>query len=111
MEKEIIGGLRNALERGESLDRAMQSFINAGYSSNEVRAAANIFRQGTASEIISAAEPNQISQNESKLPKLPDVNNKNKKSNKKLILLIILLVVLLAVAGGLIYFLLGFKTQ
>jgi hypothetical protein len=40
MKEEIIGGLRNALERGETIEKAMQSFVNAGYSPNEVREAA-----------------------------------------------------------------------
>lgn len=40
MKEEITGGLRNALERGETIEKAMQSFINAGYSASEVREAA-----------------------------------------------------------------------
>jgi len=39
-EKEIIGGLKNALERGENLAKAKQSFINAGYKPEDVEAAA-----------------------------------------------------------------------
>lgn len=38
--EEIIGGLKNALDRGESLERAKQSFVNAGYSQDEVNEAA-----------------------------------------------------------------------
>lgn len=41
MNEEIIAGIKNALERGESLDEAMQSFINSGYKSVEVREAVN----------------------------------------------------------------------
>jgi len=33
-----MGGLKNALERGESLAKAKQSFINAGYKSEEIEA-------------------------------------------------------------------------
>ncbi len=40
MIEEIAGGLKNALERGASLDQAVQSFINAGYNPVEVRQAA-----------------------------------------------------------------------
>ncbi|MCR4284988.1 MAG: hypothetical protein NUV97_02990 [archaeon] len=36
----MIGGLKNAIERGESISNAQRSFINAGYSSQEVMAAA-----------------------------------------------------------------------
>jgi len=41
MEKEeIIAGLRQAIERGHSLEQAKQSFLNAGYNSREVEEAA-----------------------------------------------------------------------
>ena len=42
MKEEIIGGLRNALERSETIEKAMQTFINAGYSAAEVREAAGV---------------------------------------------------------------------
>ena len=32
----IIGGIKNALSRGENLDIAMQTFVNAGYDVNDV---------------------------------------------------------------------------
>ncbi len=35
-EEEIIGGLKNALERGETLAKAKQSFLNAGYKPAEI---------------------------------------------------------------------------
>jgi len=38
--EEIIGGLKNALERGESLDSAKITFINAGYKKEDVEEAA-----------------------------------------------------------------------
>jgi hypothetical protein len=43
MRDDIYGGLKNALERGASLDQAVRSFVNAGYSEPEVREAARIF--------------------------------------------------------------------
>ena len=39
-EEEIMGGLINALERGDRLEKAKQSFLNAGYKPAEVEAAA-----------------------------------------------------------------------
>ena len=39
-EEKLIGGLKNALDRGETLAKAKQSFINAGYKPAEVTAAA-----------------------------------------------------------------------
>ena len=38
--EEIKAGLRNALERGENLAQAMQSFANAGYNVPEIQQAA-----------------------------------------------------------------------
>lgn len=37
--QELIAGLKNALARGESLEKAKQSFLNAGYKPEEVEAA------------------------------------------------------------------------
>jgi len=53
---EIAAGIRNALERGNSLDSAIQSFINAGYNPNEVEEAAKLFHMGGVS-IISNSNP------------------------------------------------------
>ncbi len=40
MREDIYGGLKNALERGIPLERAIQSFINAGYHEQDIREAA-----------------------------------------------------------------------
>jgi hypothetical protein len=40
MREDILGGLKNALERGESLESAKQSFILAGYAKADVEEAA-----------------------------------------------------------------------
>lgn len=39
MREDLVGGLRNALERGVSLEAAIQSFIAAGYKDSDVREA------------------------------------------------------------------------
>ncbi len=36
MREDIFGGLRNAVENGDSVEEAVQSFINAGYPESEV---------------------------------------------------------------------------
>ncbi len=41
MKDEIQSGIKNAIERGASLEEAVQTFINAGYNPVEVREAAN----------------------------------------------------------------------
>ncbi len=40
-QEDIVGGLKNAMVRGETLDMARFSFLNAGYSSQIVNMAAN----------------------------------------------------------------------
>ncbi|MBM3230125.1 hypothetical protein FJZ22_00510 [Candidatus Pacearchaeota archaeon] len=39
MKEEVLGGIKNALERGISLDQAAKSFINAGYNPQDVQEA------------------------------------------------------------------------
>lgn len=58
--EEILGGIRNALERGSSLERAVQSFINAGYNPQEVQEAAAQMTYG-ASSIMQAQATSQPS--------------------------------------------------
>ena len=57
MKEEIVAGMRNALEKGESIDTAVQTFINAGYNLFEVRAAAQmISSSGGISSIIKSEQ-------------------------------------------------------
>jgi len=43
--EEIIGGLKSAIDRGESLKKAMMTFYNAGYKKEEIEEAAQFFNQ------------------------------------------------------------------
>ena len=42
--EEILGGLKTALERGESMKRAMMTFFNAGYPKAEIEEAARVLQ-------------------------------------------------------------------
>jgi hypothetical protein len=42
--QEISGGIKNALDRGESIMKAKQSFINSGYTPQEVHAAVQLIK-------------------------------------------------------------------
>jgi hypothetical protein len=67
MEKEeIISGLRNALDRGYSLDLAVQSFVNAGYSKQDVLDSARVlgYSKGIISNLPPASQPETISDQE-----------------------------------------------
>ena len=44
--QEILGGLRHALNRGESLEKVMLSFYNAGYRKEEIEEAARFIQSG-----------------------------------------------------------------
>lgn len=59
--EEIIGGLKNAMEHGYSIEQAIQSFINAGYSSQDVQEAAASLRYGAMQimQPIQQAKPMQ----------------------------------------------------
>lgn len=61
--QEILGGLRHALNRGESLEKSMFSFYNAGYKKEEIEEAAR-FLQSEESPVPIAREtrlmPTQI---------------------------------------------------
>ncbi|MBI2056875.1 hypothetical protein HYT91_01330 [Candidatus Pacearchaeota archaeon] len=43
--QEILGGLRHALNKGESLEKAMLSFYNAGYRKEEIEETARFIQQ------------------------------------------------------------------
>lgn len=64
---ELIGALKNALERGSSIEQAARSLINAGYNPQEVREAANAFNS-SASHIVS---PVQVVKSKSQMQSMP----------------------------------------
>ena len=118
MREEIESGLKNALERGYSLDEAVASFINAGYNPVEVKEAANNLGstvgsivsqdQGRSQPAPSAFQSIEKSAtpNTSVFTVTNSLQPVKKKSSKKiwLIILIIFLVILLIGLGGLIFF-------
>jgi len=46
--QDIMAGLKNALERGYSLEQAQVSLINSGYNQNEINEASNFLTSGVA---------------------------------------------------------------
>ena len=52
MNNDILTALKNAIEHGESLEKAARSFINAGYSASEVREAVS-YLTSSSSMLIS----------------------------------------------------------
>ncbi len=71
MKDEIVGGIRNALERGESLEQAVQSLINAGYHPSEVREAAVIAVPSATNILQPASTPSSPVSEAPALPSQP----------------------------------------
>jgi Fe2+ transport system protein B len=55
--EEILGGLRSALNRGESLKKAMMSFYDAGYKKEDIEAAARALQENNFSQSIQQTQP------------------------------------------------------
>ena len=127
---EIAAGIRNALERGSSLEEAVQSFINAGYNPNEVEEAASVFSASGLSMASSGEKPratpfNIIQSNEQQVPEdissaalnkpIPQIQkpiamssissiyqNIPQKKKSNIFLIIFLIILLLIVIGAII---------
>ena len=122
MSDEIYYGLKNALERGQSLDAAVQSFINAGYNPAQVREAEKmISSDGGISSITGSTNESNVPVSEDRfneqetqpLPKSgfqPRFEGTKNSGNWKKVLLIILIIllslVILGAIGYLVYTLL-----
>jgi len=92
--EEIISGFKNAIERGESVEQAKQSFLNAGYPQQEVEQAAKAASQG-ASQFL---QPSSSTNSQSFVQPL-------KKSKKKWIIILAIVFVLIIIATvGIIMF-------
>lgn len=111
MNEEIASGIRNALERGYSLEQTVQSFLNAGYNPNEVREAQQSFSKGQVSTVVypEHTSPPKNSFHAPTAPLSNESDNPKKKSSKWMLILIIILssLVFLGALSYLIFVLLG----
>jgi Lon protease-like protein len=82
---DLVAAIQNAIERNQTLESAMQSLLNAGYSREEVQEAARQV-QGMQQKKISTAMPTP----QATIP----AQSQAKPANRKIILLIILLSIL-----------------
>lgn len=122
MRDDIKGGIRNALDRGVTLEQAVKSFINAGYNESEVRQVAEEFGGGaismTGPQVQAPSQKPQITQPQPVQPpgqiparaqattqsQLPAIRTKTKRSSIKIIILIMILVILFGVLAATIFF-------
>lgn len=73
MSSDLTGGIKNALERNESLDKIKQTFLNAGYKIEEIESAIKETTLLSSSQITPVAPlPNFIK--ESKPANIPPTN-------------------------------------
>ena len=102
--EELVAGFKNALDRGQSIEDAKRSFINAGYAQKEIQEASQQVNQGNSSFVQQqTSSPEEISsQAKNPLIKLP---GKKSVSKKKIIILSLILTIVLIGLGSSIYFL------
>lgn len=58
--EELVGGIRNALDRGEEINKAKQSFINAGYTKKEIDEATAALGISDQTSPVTATAPIQL---------------------------------------------------
>lgn len=63
--QDIVSGLKNSVERGYSLDLAVQSFVNAGYNKQDVEDSAKVLGYSGGLIFQSGAIQQQVSQQSS----------------------------------------------
>ncbi len=80
--QEISGGLKNALDRGETLAKAKQSFINSGYTPKEVQTATRMVKSSPSR----IAKPLPSSSRLQPAPSQPVLSEKT--SSKKTIIIL-----------------------
>jgi hypothetical protein len=103
MKEEIVGGLKNALAHGSSLEEAMQTFANAGYNPSEIKEAARGLSEG-ATTLLHPATVVQNSglQKPANQAPSPRVSTAPAKKKNKALLITILIIVLLLLVGAII---------
>ncbi len=127
MKEELASGLKNAIERGASLEQAIQSFLNAGYNPTEVSEAARLISSGATNilygsrkedssvkkidEQPKSEEKKQLQQPAVQKPSQPAIQhspqqNTEEKPKKSKIGLIIIVITLLALFAGVLIYLL-----
>jgi len=88
VKEDIIAGLKNAVERGYSLQSAIQSFVSAGYNVQEVNEAAKQINMGVIGNInqnnpsLNQTSSQDASQSLNQTSSIPAVQNISKASKE-----------------------------
>ncbi len=75
MKGEISQGLRNALARGDTIEKAIQSFINAGYTKEEVMETANSLNDSASQLLPTQQAPDSLEAPIPSSPVSPEIKN------------------------------------
>ncbi len=105
--EEIVSGLKNAIERGFSLDSAVRSFINAGYNPSEVQQAASMISSGVSTIMPIQQdyyETNIDSKSQTPPSPIYQPRVKNKGRTWVVVLLSVILILLLIGLAAIIFF-------
>ena len=113
MVNDLIGGVKNAMDRGQNMNNIRQSFVNAGYKKEEVEQAIqetnSIYSQSTQQVQVQQAQPtpspqtteqqNQTTQPQfQQLPSPVQAQPTEKKSHLWLVLIIVSILILVGAA-------------
>ena len=113
MREDISGGLKNAIGKGETLEQAIISFINAGYSENEVRESAGNVHGGILNSLqnVKSLEAKEKKRTIQKLETHKIIKNNKNHSKSKISGKIVLLGGALLILTGILISTLLFKDQ
>ena len=65
--EDILSGLQNAIERGDSIEEAARSFVNSGYTKAEVQEAVSFLNKGAISQLEKPKQTSGLIYEEKKL--------------------------------------------
>lgn len=105
---ELIAGLKNALSRGETLQKAKNSLLNAGYSKEEIELASQKinpeeFKQEQPPQSPPPQKQTQTSSESKKeIKQLPQQKPIQKKFSKKTKILAVILLILVLISAALL---------
>ncbi len=110
-QSQLTGGIKNALERGESLGKIKQSFLNAGYSQKDIDSAASAFFQtGQTLQPITKTQTLQPIEKPYPQTNIPYTNLKQppqqpqlKKKSRRWLVILAIFIILFVLMGAAIF--------
>ena len=124
VKEELVEGIKQAISKGESIEKAMMTFYSAGYSKQDIEEAAaasqtpTSFQQPTQPQAISSQSPS-LTEQQTTVPQpqkiqpgvVQRVSAYGPKPNKKGMAITIILVVILLILVGILIAVILFKNE